>query len=70
MIFLQTQSAPNAGAILGMIVGLIIWVWLLKVSYDQGKKRKIGSTWAVIAFLFLSWIGLIIIFMSKKINEE
>jgi hypothetical protein len=64
------QSDLNAGGVLGGLLGIILWVWLLTVSYKQGKKRKIGSTWSVIAFLFLSWIGLIIIFCSPKVENN
>ena len=67
MIVLQTQEGINP---IAMLLASAIWIWLLTVSYKQGAKRKIGSTWAVIAFIFLSWIGLIIIFTSKKITNE
>jgi hypothetical protein len=68
--FILLQSNVNGGVVLGMIIGLALWIWLLTDSYNQGKKRKIGVSWAVIAYLFLSWIGLIIIFASPKLPKE
>jgi len=54
-----------------LLIGLAIYVGVSILVSNWGKKKAMGSTIAVLLFIFLSWIGLIIIACSKnKIERE
>ncbi|OKS89059.1 SHOCT domain-containing protein [Mucilaginibacter polytrichastri] len=51
---------------------IILFIWLLFAlwGYNAGKERNIGSTTGLLLGLFLGFIGVIIVYCSRKIIYE
>ena len=47
-------------AIIGLLVFLVGWIWMMVVAFKQG-----GALWAVLVFFF-SWIAGLIFAVMKK----
>jgi hypothetical protein len=48
----------------GMIIIFPVW------GYRAGAKRTIGPIAGLLLGLFLSWIGIIIVYSTKRIDEQ
>lgn len=70
MILNAMIGAPELMLILvagGIILSTVIFsIW----GYKEGKKREIGATAGFLLGFFISWIGIIIVYISPKNDRK
>lgn len=59
----------NIYEIILILIALFLLVIFPVWGYRAGSKRTIGSTGGLLLGLFLSWIGVIIVYCTKRIDN-